>query len=94
MNRQRRNNNGNANNNDNGGANVMNQLAETLATLVGNQQNRPRNLIAEFKRLSPPVFEGSTNPSEVDKWLQELEKIFELLGSNDEQKVSLASYQL
>ena len=94
MNRQRRTNNGNANNNNNGGANVMNQLAETLATLVGNQQNRPRSLIAEFKRLSPPVFEGSTNPSEVDKWLQEMEKIFELLGSNDEQKVSLASYQL
>ncbi|XP_017233498.1 uncharacterized protein LOC108207573 [Daucus carota subsp. sativus] len=94
MNHQRRNNNENANNNDNGGANVMNQLAETLATLVRNQQNRSRSLIAEFKRLSPPIFEGSTNHSEVDKWLQQMEKIFELLGSNDEQKVSLASYQL
>ncbi|XP_074352186.1 uncharacterized protein LOC141691359 [Apium graveolens] len=34
------------------------------------------------------------NPSEVDKWLHEMEKIFEFLGSTDEQKVSLASYQL
>ncbi|XP_074336703.1 uncharacterized protein LOC141673873 [Apium graveolens] len=74
--------------------NVMTQLAETLATLVGNQQGGPRSLISEFKKLSPPIFEGSTNPSEVDKWLQEMEKIFELLGSTDEQKVNLASYQL
>ncbi|XP_074323743.1 uncharacterized protein LOC141660655 [Apium graveolens] len=71
--------------------NVMTQLAETL---VGNQQGGPRSLISEFKKLSPPIFEGSTNPSEVDKWLQEMEKIFELLGSTDEQKVNLASYQL
>ncbi|XP_074360595.1 uncharacterized protein LOC141700813 [Apium graveolens] len=76
------------------GAHMMTQLADTLATLVGNQQNGPRSLIYEFKRLTPPVFEGSTNPSEVDKWLQEMEKIFELLGSTDEQKVNLASYQL
>ncbi|XP_074360614.1 uncharacterized protein LOC141700827 [Apium graveolens] len=76
------------------GAHMMTQLADTLATLVGNQQNGPRSLISEFKRLTPPVFEGSTNPSEVDKWLQEMEKIFELLGSTDEQKVNLASYQL
>ncbi|XP_074350874.1 uncharacterized protein LOC141690121 [Apium graveolens] len=74
--------------------NVMTQLAETLATLVGNQQGGPRSLISEFKKLSPPIFEGSTNPLEVDKWLQEMEKIFDLLGSTDEQKVSLASYQL
>ncbi|XP_074373043.1 uncharacterized protein LOC141713501 [Apium graveolens] len=74
--------------------NLMAQLAETLAMLVGNQQGAPRSLISEFKKLSLPIFEGSTNPSEVDKWLQEMEKIFDLLGSTNEQKVSLASYQL
>ena len=46
MYRQQRNNNGNTNNNINAGANLMNQLGETLATLVGNQQNRPRSMIA------------------------------------------------
>ncbi|XP_074374347.1 uncharacterized protein LOC141714744 [Apium graveolens] len=85
-------NNNNNNNNNNGGA--SDQLAQTLAALVGNQQPRQPNIVSEFKRLNPPSFDGATDPAIVEKWVQEMEKAFELLGSNDEQKVTVAVYQL
>lgn len=53
-------------------------------TLVENGHTGPRTIITEFKRLSPPNFERSTNPSKVDKWLQEMENLIELLGSSYE----------
>ncbi|KAL8113885.1 hypothetical protein AgCh_020970 [Apium graveolens] len=85
-------NNNNNNNNNNGGA--FDQLAQTLADLVGNQQPRQPSIVSEFKRLNLPRFDGATDPALVEKWVQEMEKAFELLGSNDEQKVTLAVYQL
>ena len=92
--RNTRNNNGrNNNNNNNDGGNVLNQLAQTLATLVGNQQPAQRSIVSEFKRLSP-TFDGATDPAVVEKWIQEMEKAFELMGSTDAQKVTLAAYQL
>lgn len=92
------NNNGNNNDNQNGnnngdGGNVFDQLAETLATLV-NQQPRQQNIVSQFKRLNPPTFDGATDPAIVEMWIQEMEKAFGLLSSNEEQKVTLAVYQL
>lgn len=84
----------NNHNNNNDGGNMLNQLAQTLATLVGNQQPAQRSIVSEFKRLNPPTFDGATNPAVVEKWTQEMEKAFELMGSNDAQKVTLAVYQL
>ena len=84
----------NNNNNNNEGGNMLNQLAQTLATLVGNQQPAQRSIVSEFKRLNPPTFDGATDPAIVEKWIQEMEKAFELMGSNDGQKVTLAVYQL
>ena len=83
----------NNNNNNNDGGNMFNQLAQTIATLVGNQQPAQRSIVSEFKRLNPPTFDGATDPAIVEKWIQEMEKAFELMGSNDAQKVTLAVYQ-
>lgn len=82
----------NCNNNGDGG-NVFDQLTETLATLV-NQQPRQQNIVSQFKRLNPPTFDGPTDPSIVEMWIQEMEKAFRLLGSTEEQKITLAVYQL
>ncbi|XP_074341444.1 uncharacterized protein LOC141678914 [Apium graveolens] len=91
MDGENQNNNENQGNNDEGG-NVFDQLAETLAVLV-NQQPKP-NIVSQFKRLNPPAFDGATDPAIVEMWIQEMEKAFGLLGSNEEQKVTLAVYQL
>ena len=72
----------------------MTLLVNTLAQLVHNQQPGQRSIVAEFKRLNPPIFEGTTDPTIVDKWTQEMEKAFDLLGSTETNKVTLAAYQL
>lgn len=48
-----------------------------------------RNYIADFKKLSPPSFEDSTNPLEVEEWIRQmdLEHIFEFLRPKDEKVV-------
>ena len=84
--------NANGNVNNNGEENVFDQLAQTLAVLV-NQQPKP-NIVSQFKRLNPPTFDWATDPAVVEMWIQEMEKAFGLLGSNEEQKVTLAVYQL
>ncbi|XP_074324251.1 uncharacterized protein LOC141661167 [Apium graveolens] len=89
-NNENQNNNGNQGNNDEGG-NIFDQLAETLAVFV-NQQPKP-NIVSQFKRLNPPTFDGATDPAVVEMWIQEMEKAFGLLGSNEQQKMTLAVYQ-
>ena len=84
--------NANGNVNNNGEENVFDQLAQTLAVLV-NQQPKP-NIVSQSKRLNPPTFDGATDPAIVEMWIKEMEKAFGLQGSNEEQKVTLAVYQL
>ncbi|XP_030936189.1 uncharacterized protein LOC115961332 [Quercus lobata] len=38
----------------------------------------------EFKRLSPPVFEETTEPMEAEKWIIEMEKVFRVLECSEE----------
>ncbi|XP_058108827.1 uncharacterized protein LOC131251850 [Magnolia sinica] len=43
-------------------------------------------LIEKFKRLKPPTFEGLSDPMEAEKWKKQIEKIFTVLGCDEEQK--------
>ncbi|XP_058068425.1 uncharacterized protein LOC131217505 [Magnolia sinica] len=51
-------------------------------------------LIEKFKRLKPPTFEGLSDPMEAEKWKKQIEKIFTVLGCDEEQKVTLAVFML
>ena len=48
----------------------------------------------EFKRLSPPAFEGTTKPMEAEKWIIEMEKVFRVLECFEGEKVAYAAYML
>jgi len=37
------------------------------------------NLFNKFLKLQPPNFKGTTNPSKLDEWMRELDKIFKLM---------------
>uniref|UniRef100_A0A2N9GS05 RNA-directed DNA polymerase n=1 Tax=Fagus sylvatica TaxID=28930 RepID=A0A2N9GS05_FAGSY len=50
--------------------------------------------MTEFKRLTPPSFEGSTEPLVAEKWLTEMEKAFRVLKCAEEEKVNYATYML
>jgi hypothetical protein len=85
----------------------MFQLMQTLIgvvqqqTTTGNnvarmmeQRQGHRSNMAEFKRLTPPSFEGSTEPLVAEKWLTEMEKAFKVLKCAEEEKVNYATYML
>ena len=50
--------------------------------------------MSEFKKLTPPSFEGATDPLEAEKWLAEMGKAFTALGSTDAEKLTYATYML
>ncbi|XP_026410650.1 uncharacterized protein LOC113305873 [Papaver somniferum] len=52
------------------------------------------NLLEKFVRLKPPIFEGSTDPLVVDKWKEDIEKIFVAMRCIPVQRQQLAVFQL
>src|ERR1044072_5280156 len=50
--------------------------------------------LADFTRHDPPKFKGGADPEKADLWLQEVEKIFEVLRTPAESKMGYAAYLL
>ncbi|XP_030473584.1 uncharacterized protein LOC115691148 [Syzygium oleosum] len=82
------------------------QAAEAAATAAinGNQANlgqaqvagnrQMHQLVEQFLKLKPPKFNGRGDPEAAPRWVEELEKAFEVLGCTETEKVTLAVYQL
>ncbi|XP_056168702.1 uncharacterized protein LOC130138507 [Syzygium oleosum] len=57
--------------------------------------NRPMHqLVEQFIKLKPPKFSGKGDLEAAPRWVEELEKDFEVLECTDNEKVTLAVYQL
>ncbi|KAI3950013.1 hypothetical protein MKW92_044042 [Papaver armeniacum] len=52
------------------------------------------NLLEKFIKLKPLVFEGSTDPLVVDKWKEDIDKIFVAMRYTQVQRQQLAVFQL
>ncbi|XP_038985537.1 uncharacterized protein LOC120111734 [Phoenix dactylifera] len=50
--------------------------------------------IAEFRKLAPPAFKGTTDPQEAEWWIDEMEKAFRAMGCTEEEKIRFATYML
>ena len=50
--------------------------------------------IEQFRKLGSPSFLGNLNPIEVESWIMQMEKIFDVIGCTEVQKVSFASFML
>ena len=50
------------------------------------------NLLNKFLKLQPSKFRGTTNPSKLDEWMRELDKIFKTMMCPEEYKVGLATH--
>ncbi|XP_056168704.1 uncharacterized protein LOC130138509 [Syzygium oleosum] len=78
--------------------------ATEAATAVNNKENqgqgqgvvnRPMHqLVEQFMKLKPPKFSAKGDPEAAPRWVEELEKAFEVLECSDNEKVTLAVYQL
>ncbi|XP_030467291.1 uncharacterized protein LOC115686212 [Syzygium oleosum] len=64
--------------------------------LAGNGNGNPpmHKLVDQFLKLKPPKFTGTGDLEATTLWIGELEKAFALLRCSDEDKVTLAVYQL
>jgi hypothetical protein len=74
-------------------------LVNSLAQISGPVQppspsEAPNRVIYDFPKLKPQPFTGGHDPLEAQSWLDELNKIFEILQCTDEQMVAFASYML
>ena len=66
---------------------------DNLARMM-EQCRGPHGGMIEFKRLSPPTFEGTTEPMEVEKWIIEMENVFRVLECFEDERVAYAAYML
>ena len=76
-------------NNGNRGNNVMDGNLD--AARVNTTRSMPK-LVEQFLRLKPPKFNGKGDLEAAPRWVEELEKAFEVLGCTEEEKVTLAVY--
>ena len=47
-----------------------------------------------FQAINPPEFKGTADPVEAQAWLKEIEKTFDLVGVEENQKCKFSSYYL
>ena len=49
-------------------------------------------IIEQFWKIGPPSFLGNPDPTEAETWIMKMEKIFDVVGCTEVQKVSFASF--
>lgn len=52
------------------------------------------NMYKRFKEMNPPEFNGTEGVLEAAEWIRQVEKIFEVLGCTDTEKVKLAAFTM
>ena len=85
-------------------AQILDLLRQQTANLTHQQQQlqqqqQPQPVIQtvtfkSFQAVNPPEFKGTADPVEAQAWLKEMEKAFDLVGVEDNQKCKFASYYL
>ena len=69
----------------------------SITQMLGSGNTEKRELcFKKFMSFKPPSFYGSTNPIEAEQWLDEMERIFNLLRgqTTTQDQVDLATYML
>ena len=80
----------------------MERVMESMVTLMRAMQPagqiipRNSNVSDRFQRLNPPIFRGRAgiDPYESEYWLEEIEKIFDFIGCEEEDKINCATFML
>ncbi|KAH6794310.1 GRF zinc finger / Zinc knuckle protein [Perilla frutescens var. hirtella] len=80
--------NGNNNNPENNGRNDGENLMYQFLGAIKGQ------VVEQFRRYTPPRFNGRDGPQAAEDWLEELDRIFTHIDCTDEQNVACAVFQL
>ena len=67
-------------------------VAEQLARQPNNGNGTQTDLFKKIAQSKPPVYKGQHDPTILEDWIREFEKLFEAVGCPEESKVSSAAY--
>ncbi|XP_010650244.1 uncharacterized protein LOC100244253 [Vitis vinifera] len=73
---------------------VERQARATGSNGQGRSSSTRGSSFDDFKKLGPPCFFGTSNPTEVEAWIMKIEKFFDVIDCSEEQKVSYAAFML
>ena len=75
---------------------IFNRIAQRLAASVESAQGDPekKSMIKRFKALGAQVCEGTTNPSDAEVWLNQVEKCFRVMRCPENRKLELITFML
>ena len=71
---------------------LIQQMAQAMTQMMEAQGREDR--YQGFRRHDPPIFSGGRDPMIAEEWLDQLEEIFRVTRSADQEKVELATYRL
>ncbi|KAL6313607.1 hypothetical protein AAG906_006976 [Vitis piasezkii] len=74
-------------------------LYRYLGTLAGLVEHQVRAIgrgssFDDFKKLGPPYFSSTLDPTEAEAWIMKIEKFFKVIDCSEEQKASYAAFML
>ncbi|XP_020271651.1 uncharacterized protein LOC109846819 [Asparagus officinalis] len=70
------------------------QIDRNLTNGQNEEHPKLRSGMGEFKKLSLPSFEGTTDPMIAEHWITKMEKVFTYMRCPEEEKVDYAIYML
>ena len=78
---------------------AIRMLSQAVTNQVGQrrgarQEEADTSRIREFLRMNPPSFTGSSTTEDPENFVEELQKMFEVMHITDVERVELVAYQL
>jgi len=75
-------------------AEVVEKHVSTSGTVKPKDAEIEGCTIEQFRKMGPPSFLGNPDPTEAETWIMQMEKIFDMVGCTEVQKVYFASFKL
>ncbi|XP_015940853.1 uncharacterized protein LOC107466392 [Arachis duranensis] len=77
---------------------AMQATAVALGNQSGNCDSNDREngpmILVTFLKIKPPIFGGTTNPTEIDNWFQVMKRVLQAQQVPENQCVEFVTYQL
>ncbi|KAL5857340.1 hypothetical protein ACOSQ3_004798 [Xanthoceras sorbifolium] len=73
---------------------TIDRIAQLLTTIVQHQTHVREITIECARRMGATSFDGSRDPDSAHAWLNDLERVFWVMGCSDEQKISFVTFLL
>ena len=73
---------------------VEHQARAIETQALGQPSSSRGSSFDDFKKLGPPYFSGTSDPTKVEAWILKIEKFFDVIDCSEEQKTSYATFML